>query len=536
MANPFHDWRTNGWLWACLVGIVFASGVRLWRLDFDLPEIQDVDAGKFVGAADQILKSGDLKPYDFQYPTGYTNLLALLYKVVGLHATYGQHLTARLVSVVGGIGMVVAAGWLALRLSSWCAACFAVWLTALSVECVTVSHVACTDTLIAGFMTLALAVAISPQPSRRNWLIAGALVGLAAGTKFSGACIGPTIVLAAIVNGVRTRQWKFAARDAALVCVAAVLAFWLTTPRFPWDASEYLTRLRYEGDVQRFGQIGHVQFGWFDYWLSHTVTPEQPWLSTSMLGNLGPVVLLTLLVALLLALAGRAGQGGVIVGLYMVSYLAIITGPGHLKAARFLLPILPALFALVGWSCAELLTRVTAPRRRSLLAATMLVALVAWPAYRTLGYLALLRQPSTNTLIREWVTENVPQGAKFFASPFYVGDLWSLPIQPLTFSDAWRQQYRLPEEVGLSSERTPIYSPQVVAVMLQNGIEYVVLNSYFEDSLAPTPENLRWFPNSVAAYQAFRVALEARGERVAAIAGYTAGRYGPDITIYRLRP
>ena len=45
-----------------------------------------------------------------------------------------------------------------------------------------------------------------------------------------------------------------------------------------------------ESAVQRYGQLGHVQLGRFDYLWSGTVTPEQPWLSTSLLGNLGPLV------------------------------------------------------------------------------------------------------------------------------------------------------------------------------------------------------------------------------------------------------
>ena len=134
-----------------------------------------------------------------------------------------------------------------------------------------------------------------------------------------------------------------------------------------------------------------------------------------------------------------------------------------------------------------------------------------------------------------WVRENIPAGTTIFASPFYVGDLWALPIHALTFYDTWERQYRLPESVGPSAERTPIFIPQVVDVMQQKKVEYVVLNSYFDDGLAPTTDNLRWFPVSVEAYRAFRAALEQRAELVHTIVGYADGRSGPDVTIYRMR-
>ena len=50
-----------------------------------------------------------------------------------------------------------------------------------------------------------------------------------------------------------------------------------------------------------------------------------------------------------------------------------------------------------------------------------------------------------------WARENFPAGVTIFASPFYVGDLWDLPIHALTFGDTWERQYRLPESVGPSA-------------------------------------------------------------------------------------
>ncbi|MBI2826505.1 MAG: phospholipid carrier-dependent glycosyltransferase [Planctomycetia bacterium] len=572
MAILSPEWRRDPWVWACVAGLVLATAVRSWRIDFDLPQVTDVDADKFVEPAALVAQRGDFRPITFQYPAGYTNVVAALYWIGGIREPYGQNLTARLVSAAAGVGMVAAAWWLVRRLGGGSfAACVAVLVTALSVECVTSSHVASTDTMTACLMTLALTTAITASATWRSWLVAGVLVGLAAGTKFSGAYVGVIVVLAAIVAGFRTHGLGRAARDGGLVCLAAAVAFWLTTPRFPFDFPQYFARLRLEAAIQQFGQLGHVQDGAFDYLVSGTPTPEQPWLYTSLLWNAGPLLLLLAGGALVAALTGRGGQAGVIVAIYVLGYMLSISGPGHLKAARFLLPILPALFALIAWWLERLLawrrsaTRPTASApaiaaarsaRRGLdrggaddrradvpflakwgpvASATALIAVVGWPAYRTTVYLALLHQPSTDTLLRDWVAMNVPTGSKVFLSPFYVSHIATLPIQAASISNTALRQYRLPESIGPSAEREPLYGAGLVDALLQSGVEYVVLNSYFEDGLAATPENQRWFPRSVREYAGFRAALDIHAELVHAIPGYSAGRSGPDVAVYRLR-
>ena len=65
--------------------------------------------------------------------------------------------------------------------------------------------------------------------------------------------------------------------------------------------------------------------------------------------------------------------------------------------------------------------------------------------------------------------------------------------------------------------------PQLVDILRQNQVEYVVLNSYFDDCLDPTPENLRWFPVSVEAYREFRARAGQRADLVHTIEGYAEG-------------
>jgi hypothetical protein len=140
-------------------------------------------------------------------------------------------------------------------------------------------------------------------------------------------------------------------------------------------------------------------------------------------------------------------------------------------------------------------------------------------------------------LAREWVAEHIPVGSTVFTSPFYVADLGKLPITLVKLANVGSRQFRLPRSIGagLNAEEEPLFEPALLRLMEQRGTDYVVLNSYFEDGLAATPENLRWFRNSVREYQAFLVKLKESADMVYEVEGYSAGRYGPDVTIYRLR-
>ena len=83
-------------------------------------------------------------------------------------------------------------------------------------------------------------------------------------------------MLAAVVTSSCARRPAEAARDAGLVLLAASAVFWLTTSALSARYREYVSRLTLEANIQRFGQFGHVQYGWLDYVFSPTATPEQP--------------------------------------------------------------------------------------------------------------------------------------------------------------------------------------------------------------------------------------------------------------------
>lgn len=515
---------------AAIIGV--GAFVRLFRLDAGLPEVVHVDSFKFVDEAARMAAGGGLRPERFQYPGLFTYALALVYKLGSVDSVYWKHLVSHAVAALSGVALIPATFVAARRLCGRGGALLAAGLAAVCIQGVTLSRIPSPDNLGAVFVTLALWAVLAPRPGWRPYVLAGVFAGLAIGSKFNGLYVLPFVALAATVGPGRSGLKVGAPRIVAALLIAVVV-FTLTTPFFWLETAEYLDRLKLEAQIQRWGQVGRIQDGWLDYLFSTTPTWEQPWLSTSLLGNLGLPGLVVLLFALGLALCGRGGRGALVCALFFLVYLVLISGPGRLKAYRFLMPILPIGYALIGWMVERALRRW--PWRLRPVLATVGVVVLLQPAFLTGRLVVHASRPLTNELAAEWIRDHVPPGSRVLVSPLFVENLVDLDLEVFSIANAGPRQYRLPEKIGASGERDPVYSAEMIRQLRLRGVQFVVLNSYFDDALSPIPENQRYFPLSVRAFREFEEALARDAAPVYTVRGHSAGRLGPDITILAMR-
>jgi 4-amino-4-deoxy-L-arabinose transferase-like glycosyltransferase len=475
-----------------------------------------------------MLRQGSLRPLYFQYPGLFSDLLACLYRLFGAESVYWRHLIGRVIAALCGVGMVAAAWRAAAGVAGVRGRLAAALLTALSIECLTFSRVTATDTLMTLLMTLAMSV-LAGMPGRVGpYAFAGALIGLAAGTKYTGIFPAPFLIAAALAAAykLRRRRLLYGALGAGAACCAA--AFLLTTPYFIPEFGRYLKGFASELATQAYGAVGEVQGGRFDLLFSRSPSWSAPWLGYSLLANAGPLLLAAGLAALAAGLSARFGFAPLLYAAYVAGYVAAVSSPGHAKSARMLIPALPILYSLVG----GLLDRL--PRTR--VYAVLLGLLLAVPAIKTGSYMLRLGRPSTNSLARAWAEQNIPAGSRVFMSPFFTHDFFSLPFAFILHERVGTRQYAFPEAVGDSPERDPIYYPGLVDELLANGVAYLVLNSYYEGAFSPVPENLRWFPRSVEEYRGFMERVREKAEPVYSVRGLSEGRFGPDIAVWRLTP
>lgn len=512
--------------------LLTAAVPRFYHLDHGLPGMVYADSVKFVDEASRMVSTGNLKPNEFQYPGLFTNLLALLYWVSGAQSVYWQQLIGHVVSALAGVGLACAVYGLALTVTGPFGAIAAALLAALSITSVTESRIPAPDSLAVLLMVSALVVLWRKDHCLRKYAIAGILCGFSAALKWTGLYLLPCIPVAVwLIDGKRRVSDVVRCTAVSWGCAAAAIV--IASPWVAFMPGRFVARLGIEQQIQRYGQIGRVQVGYLDYWTSWTPTWEQPWLGTSFLSNYGILVTALLLAAVAWGVAGRGGKRVALLAGYGVVYLLIVSGPGHVKAFRFLLPALPVFFVLIGWFVDSVVGS-RLGRFRLPVTAALVALLCLFPAWKSYDYLAHTRHSTTNDLAQEWARKNIPPGTRLFASPFFTGNLRQLPLKLSYLPNAASRQYRVPDDPVFNGEINPVYGSGLLKQIRAEGMSYVVLNSYFNDAFSPVAENLRYFPRSVSGYRDFLVGLQTEATLVYSVKGWSENRLGPDIAIYRL--
>lgn len=446
---------------ASLVGILLvaallrawgpASGQLLWHPD----EI-------FMVLYPLNLFSGDLNPRLFYYPSWHFYELGLLYGAdflwhravdgVGLFDWIARHYfvdatplrdLARGLAVLYGVGTVLLAGAIAGRLAgrgagdphrAWGDLLSSPALLAAATLAVNSVHVrqsplATVDTPLAFWFAAATLAALRllDTARRRDYLLAGVLVGIAAATKYPGAAAGAAVLAAHLLarrSPLDARLW--------LAGLSAVIAFGCLSPYVLLDASTFLEHFRF--------QVAHVEAGRFG-------DAPAPWatLVHGLRVGLGTPAWLLWLAVSAWALWRRRAAHAVVLATFVAGYLAVSWG--DLSFLRYLLPLLPLQAALVGDGLARLgawlagqvsqrRARFTAlgsdAQRRG--AVTMLATslLLVAPARAALGVAALSARTDTRTLAREWIESHVPSGTSICNFGGWPGDV---PLR--TYEDQW---------------------------------------------------------------------------------------------------
>ncbi len=410
--------------WALLVAL--GAGLRLWALDFGLPSWLHPDEFSAVFFPLHFF-SGDLNPHFFTYPTLHYYLLGAVYwgyfllqylagaglsleEFVAYHYFWDRAelmYLARLQSALFGVGTLVWTWLLAARVYGKRAAWPAALLLAVCSLHVRQSHLAGVDVELAFWFAGAVwaALRLVEQEDWQVYLWAGALVGLAAATKYPGALAGAAVAAAHLGAGRRLldrRLWG--AGGVALGCFAA--------------ASPYVL-LDWATFTQHFlSQVGHLETGHGEDlglgWWYH--------LKMSLLAGLGWAGLGLGLAGAGLALWERRPAPLVLLAGLCAIYMAI--GAGRTVFARYTLPVLPLLAVLAG----GLLARMRNDRYLAVAAALV----CAQPLHASWRTLQLLDTPDTRVQARAWIEAEVPEGA-------VIGNFggWAGDVRLRTFEELW---------------------------------------------------------------------------------------------------
>ncbi|HSO97959.1 MAG TPA: glycosyltransferase family 39 protein [Solirubrobacteraceae bacterium] len=414
-----------------LAGVLGLSlAVRLWGVRQGLPYSYNIDeATHFVPRAVSFF-SHDLNPHYFLNPPAYSYLLGIVFElwfgsgdaVARVYASDPSSLfvLARVLAALLGTAAVWLTYLAGRRLWGREAALLAAAILGLAFLPVFYSHLALNDapTLAPVALSLWGIAGVAREGRWRDYLVAGAGIGLAAATKYTGG-ITAVCLLGAWAGAAAAGGYRRALLRLAGALGAGLVAFVLADPYAVLDWHAFTGGISFQAALaggQDPAKIGTGPGSGVEYYV---------WSFTWGLGW-GPS--LAALGGALLLLARRRVVMALVLLPAPLLFIAFM-GSQQRFFGRWLMPLFPLVALLAGWAAVELgrwsVTRLRLPRT---VAAGAIGMLMLAPSLVSVVHDdRVLARPDTRNLTRAWMVTHVPAGEKIVIEPV-VADNWASDI------------------------------------------------------------------------------------------------------------
>jgi hypothetical protein len=431
--------RPSGWTIALLAVLVAGTGLRLWGIKHGLPYVYNVDEdSNFVRSA-IFFFSGDYNPHYFVNPPAFSYLLhgvlALWFgggwpfgasdsasEAYAIHPTE-VFVVARTTSAVLGAATVLLIYATGTRLYDRRVGLIAAALMAVSFLPVFYSHLALNDApaLCALMVSVYGSAGVLMKGRLRDYLIAGAGLGLAVATKYTAGIVFLPLMTAAVAHLARSRGNQRAAFG-KLVAAGAVAgaAFLIANPHALLSFHEFWADVKkQESAAGDLGKLGLSYDSGIEYYL-WVLTWGVGWVPAIM-SALGAVL---------------SFRHDIRRWLFLVPWpvlFIVYMGVQDRYFGRWLLPALPAIVLLAAFAVVRLadLVRVSA-RVRTLLVVCSAVLLTAQGLVYTVHLDRVLSRDDTRNIARAWMVSHVPPGSKIVVEPV-VPNAWTIDTgRPVT--------------------------------------------------------------------------------------------------------
>jgi dolichyl-phosphate-mannose-protein mannosyltransferase len=412
--------------------------LRLWGIKQGLPYSYNADEAQHFVPRAVAFFSHDFNPHYFLNPPAYSYLLHIVFEVWfgsadAVTRAYSTNPTevfvvARVVAAILG----TAAVWLtylagARLFNNRTVGLLAAAILGFAFLPVFYSHLALNDVPTLAPVALALygTAGVMRRGRMRDYAIAGAGVGLAAATKYTG---GITILclLTAFVTDASGGSLRTSVRRLAIALAIGLGAFLIANPYAILDFPAFRSGV----DSQASLAAGEdpVKLGT----RAGSGTAYYLWTFTWGLGW-GPTIAAIGGAALLIA---RRRIAMVLTLLPAVVAFIIFMGDQQRFFGRWLMPIFPIIALLAAYGAVELVRALTARRVPAPVAGAVVALLVlAQGLVAVIHNDVVLSRPDTRNLTRAWMVSHVPAGSKVVIEP-EVPDAWasdigrSLPATP----------------------------------------------------------------------------------------------------------
>jgi 4-amino-4-deoxy-L-arabinose transferase-like glycosyltransferase len=302
------------------------------------------------------------------------------------------------------------------------------------------------------------ALAVYRRGTLSSFLLAGAAVGAAAGSKYNAALVGVALLTAFALRGPTRRAWLLLLASVA----AAVAVFVLTTPGALVEPGKVLDGVVFEARHYQKGHPGYTGSAFVDY--------------LGALLRSDAVAVLLALVAVVAAVRGRWRGEVAVIGVFALTYFGLVSVQ-NVHFDRNLLPVLPAVALLAGFGVAALLDRLSSGARPRLVGASVVGGLLVVAGVagirQDLGMHDRIDQPA-RAQARAWLAANLPPGASIVRESY----------------GPWLDSERFPNVIyWISATEGAKLPPDVAAVVLT------------EQTAGRYLENPAQYPTEAAAYR-----------------------------------
>ncbi len=551
--------------WGALA-VVLAGGLalRLWGSHEGLPFVYNIDeADHFVPRAVRMFSEGTLNPHYFANPPAFTYLLHFLFAIAyGGGAGVVSHFQ-RDPAAVYELARVAAAvlGTIALWLLYLVGARLlgrAAGLLAAAIEAVAFlpsfySHLALNDVPTLAPLTASLlgTAGVLRKGRVRDYLLAGAGLGLACATKYTaGIVIVPLLAAAALrLRGPQRDSWRRVLASVLAGALAALVLFVLANPYSVLDVHAFHAELVRQSSqsAEAQGKLGAPREGGVVYYL---------W---SFTWGLGWVPALAALAGMVLVWRREKALGWVLVPAPLL-FLAFMGLQGR-YFGRWLLPIFPIACLLAAVTVVVLVGALGGRGRtvRWVAAAVLGAGLLAQGLVHSLHSGAVMARADTRNITRLWMLAHIPRNSRIVVEPVspnsWADELegsragprrWNKYPSLVSRIDARGTLSKHTRQVGIESYETTL-APSLIGYYVANHYCWVVSGSTQSGRAFADPKMV---PQAIAYYRA----LARDGEVVFRASPYGAGarpvkfdfdlsfdyyplayhRPGPVMTVYRL--
>jgi len=372
----------DGWLcWAGLAGIILlAAALRFAGLRWGLPnELHSYsyhpDEFLTIGSSARMAGLLDghrtIDPGLYNYPSLYLYIATLAMMVANGYGWLGNaanvYLTARVVTVLMGLGAVGATYWAGRVMFGSAVGLLAALILAIAPLHVQHSHFATVDVPSTLFVALCLGFSglILKRGSWRDYILAGVMAGLAGGTKYNAVLVILAPIAAHFLSSAQSStlsnvegrgRWAIIWRRSIsgrfwLIPACAIAAFIISTPGSVLHTSQFLGGIGYE---MRHQAAGHgLVFAGTGNGFVYTLT-------SSLHYGLSPFLTFAFVVAAIYGLIVRDRRVLTVLA-FVLPYYVLISA-SQVRFARYALPLFPAAAILIGWLVVEWTDALSAKR------------------------------------------------------------------------------------------------------------------------------------------------------------------------------